>query len=186
MTEPALMSREGPWRICDLDRLPDDGQRYEIVDGSLLVSPPPTPEHQGIAARTVALLRSAAPSTLEVVEATGVRIGAGLLIPDVLVVDADAFWRSSASLEAADVLLVVEIVSPSSLTSDRITKPALYAAARIAHYWRIETDGRGRPMVITYRLEGNAYAEGATVTTGDTVELDEPFRVTLIPSVLRR
>jgi len=47
---------------------------------------------------------------------------------------------NSPLLSPAEVLLAVEVVSPGSVTTDRITKPAQYAAAGIANFWRVETE----------------------------------------------
>ena len=57
MTEVAWLPRE-ELTVEDVARLPDDGHRYEIVDGSLIVSPPPSLRHQFIAARLTELLRA--------------------------------------------------------------------------------------------------------------------------------
>ena len=75
MTE--ALFHNGPWTTADLAGLPDDGQRYEIIDGSLLVSPPPSPLHQLVAGRLAVFLRDAAPKGLDVVEAVGVRLRLG-------------------------------------------------------------------------------------------------------------
>ncbi len=84
MTE-ALARPLGPWTLADLATLPDDGQRYEIIDGSLLVSPLATVSHQAIAGRLQRVLRAAAGPELEVLQGVGVQLPNGVLIPDVLV-----------------------------------------------------------------------------------------------------
>lgn len=184
MSEGALTARMAPWRVEDLDDLPEDGQRYEVIDGSLLMSPPPSARHQAIAGRLVALLRDGAPVGVEVVEATGIRIGTGLLIPDVLVASSDAIWRGGPILAADEVQLVVEVVSPSSITNDRVTKPSLYAAAGIPHYWRVETAAAEGLAVVVHRLRQGIYAEHVTASSGDVVHLAEPFALTLAPATL--
>lgn len=65
MTDVALDLLPGPtgaWTVADLMRLPDDGSRQEIIDGSLLVTPPPSIGHQHVAMRLVGLLNEAASS----------------------------------------------------------------------------------------------------------------------------
>lgn len=186
MSEAAVTARTAAWRVEDLDGLPEDGQRYEIIDGSLLMSPPPSARHQGIAGQLAAFLRAAAPAGLDAIEAAGVRIGTGLLVPDVLVASLDAVWRGTPTLAADDVRLVVEVVSASSLTSDRITKPSLYAAAGIPHYWRVETAAAQGLAVVVHRLSDGIYAEHATVSSGEAVRLAEPFALTLAPATLVR
>lgn len=181
MTE-ALARPVGPWTLADLAALPDDGQRYEIIDGSLLVSPPPSTRHQAIADRLHRLLRAAAGPELEVLEAAGVQLPNGLLVPDVLVAHTAAVWSGRSVLAPADLLLAVEVVSPSSATTDRVTKPTLYAAAGVPAYWRVELAGTEAPSVITYRLRGTAYVEQATATADDAVTLDWPLAVRLTPA----
>lgn len=185
MTE-ALAKAPGPWTLADLAATPDDGQRYEIVDGSLLVSPPPTVLHQAVVDRVRRLLRAAARPELEVLEGVGVQLPNGLLVPDVLVADGVAVWSGCSVLTPADLVLAVEVVSPSSKTTDRITKPALYAAAGVSAYWRVELGGAEGPSVVTYRLSGTAYAEQATATANEPVSLDWPLELHLAPAEWRR
>lgn len=183
MTE-ALAKAPGPWTLADLASLPDDGQRYEIVDGSLLVSPPLTVLHQAVTARISRLLAAAAGSELEVLEGVGVQLPNGLLVPDVVVAHGASVWSGRSVLAPADLLLAVEVVSPSSRTTDRITKPALYAAARVPAYWRVEL-GRETPSVVTYRLSGTTYAEQVTATAEEPVSVDWPLTVRLAPAEWR-
>jgi Uma2 family endonuclease len=72
---------------------------------------------------------------------------------------------------------VVEVVSPGSITTDRVTKPAQYAAAGIPAYWRVETDPD--VSLTAYRLpEGSTvYAEIGTWTRGEIAHLTEPVVV---------
>jgi hypothetical protein len=64
MTES--LSHFGPWATADLAGLPDDGQRYEIIDGSLLVTPAPAPRHQLVTGRLAVVLRESAPDEADV------------------------------------------------------------------------------------------------------------------------
>jgi Uma2 family endonuclease len=88
-----------------------------------------------------------------------------------------------------EVLLAVEIVSPTSVGMDRITKPAIYAGAGIPCYWRVETDGG--IQVHTYRLDAvhEVYVETGRFT--DVIEVAEPWKIEipilrLTPKHLRR
>jgi Uma2 family endonuclease len=153
MTEALFHS--GPWTTADLAGLPDDGQRYEIIDGSLLVSPPPSPLHQLVAGRLVSFLRDAAPKGLDVVEAVGVRFGSGrLLIPDVVVASSAALLGGGPTIGPADVALVVEVVSPSNAEMDRVFKPQLYATGGIGWMWRAEFDTSGVEITVLELLGG--------------------------------
>jgi Uma2 family endonuclease len=95
-------------------------------------------------------------------------------IPDVTVL-ADRVFRDDVHIVSpVDVLLAVEVESPSSVTEDRITKPAQYAAGGIAHYWRIETN----PLRLNaYQLMGVVYAPTGSWTAGEIARIDRPFRV---------
>ena len=78
------------WSEADLNDLPADGHRYEIVDGSLLVTPPPLDIHQGIGAKLLILLATAAPAGWRVLYEVGVRVPGGNFIPDLVVLKPDA------------------------------------------------------------------------------------------------
>ena len=140
------------WTTDDLEVLPDDGVRRELLDGLLLVSPSPTDIHQIIAMRLGVALEESCPATLQVTQAVEVRINhRRTFIPDVLVTTDEAASRHARPYAPHEVILAVEIVSPTSVSMDRITKPALYAAAGIPYYWRIETDGG--ISVHTYKID---------------------------------
>ena len=180
----AVSGHFGPWTEADLLALPDDAQRYELLEGSLVVKPPPTVGHQRVAKRLTRLLDGAAPG-FEAVEAVGVRVADGtLFVPDVVVAGTDALEAAgSGVLDAAAALLVVEVVSPSSRTQDRITKPALYAVAGIPAYWRVEQEDG--PVVHVFRLVGSSYSEVGSAGPGGRLELTEPFPISFDPAQLR-
>jgi hypothetical protein len=103
----------------------------------------------------------------------------------------------SGILDPADVSLVVEIVSPGSRTTDRLTKPALYARAGIASFWRVELDegpaifayrleqDRYRLEQDRYRLEQDRYAEAGSARPGERLVVTEPYALSLDPADLR-
>lgn len=100
--------------------------------------------------------------------------------PDLVVIPTSLVGHRTRPLPPSDVLLVVEVVSPGSVTTDRITKPAQYAAAGIPAYWRLETDPD--ISLTVYRLPegGTVYAEAGTWTRGQTAHLTEPFPVDVV------
>src|SRR5260370_3148484 len=71
----AWRARGRPFTVADLDRLPDDGRRYELLDGVLIVSPRPTTIHQWVAGRLARVLDAACPVDLCVVPGPAVEIG---------------------------------------------------------------------------------------------------------------
>ncbi|AVT39162.1 Uma2 family endonuclease [Plantactinospora sp. BB1] len=168
----------GGWTTDDLDAMPDDGHRRELLDGVLIMSPSPTAAHQTIAWRLAAALDEDCPDGYDVTQAVEVRISQRRsFIPDVLVTTAAAAARRTARYEPHEVVLAVEIVSEGSQSMDRILKPALYAKAGIPYYWRIETDGG--LVVHTNRLDP---VEEIYVETGrwtQSVDTGEPWPVNL-------
>jgi Uma2 family endonuclease len=183
LTTAPIYPQAEPWTADDLDRLPD-GVHYEILDGSLLVSPPPTPRHQLVAARMLRLLQDAAPSDLEVLSPSGVNVAMSYLEPDLAVVRGSAVEANPKRFDAADVLLVVEIISPSNASVDRREKPARYAEVGIPYFWRVELGGDRSPFVVCFGLDGDKYIELCTVTAGDEETVDVSFPVTLRPAEL--
>ncbi|WP_308425903.1 Uma2 family endonuclease [Actinokineospora fastidiosa] len=122
------------WTLGEFLMLPEDrGERVELDDGSLLVSPAPSIPHQRVERRVLVGIDAALPPTMEVFTGVNVLLNMStMLIPDLAVVD--ACGRDALFFEAGDVLMVVEIVSPSSRATDRNRKRKLYAEAGIQHY----------------------------------------------------
>ncbi|MFD7153265.1 Uma2 family endonuclease [Kribbella sp. NPDC059898] len=173
MTES--LSHFGPWTTADLAGLPDDGQRYEIIDGSLLVTPAPAPRHQLVAGRLSVFLREAAPAGADVVEGTNVQLNTGrLLVPDVIVAQSAALLTAAVALRPEDVHLVVEVVSPSNAAMDRVFKPQLYAAAGIGWMWRVELEPEGVQIVVVDLRSGSPVVHARST---DVLEVDAPFAV---------
>jgi len=171
----------GPWTVEELLELPDSDERYELLEGSLIVVPPPAVRHQVVSFRLARILEDASPEELMVVEAVGVRLPEeSMFMPDVLVAERQAALdNSSGILDPAVVSLVVEIVSPGSRTKDRLVKPALYARARIPCFWRVEADEG--PSVATHVLTGGIYREVASAQPGALLTVEEPFPVSFDP-----
>lgn len=170
-----LPFRPDGWTVDDLDLLPDDALRYELSDGALIVTPLPQIRHDDLAAQLVLRLGGALPPEHRVAAAAGVYFDLhNYRQPDVSVYRREA--ASGRRLEVADVLLAVEIMSPTSVSTDQVTKPAQYAAAGIRCFWRLEPD----PLVlITYELAGDVYRETARFTDEVSVEVPVPLRFRL-------
>jgi Uma2 family endonuclease len=176
------MPESGRWTVDDLDALPEDGVRRELIDGVLIVSPSPTTRHQTLAARLCVSLYDACPREFETTQGVEVRISRRrALIPDVLVVTAQAAARNPHWYSPAEVALAVEVVSPSSISFDRVTKPALYAQAGIPAYWRVEVDD-DCTKVHTYALDPTAEVYRDTGAFTRVVEVDQPWEMRLAVS----
>lgn len=172
----------GPWTLSDVLALPEDAQnRIELVGGALVMSPSPGVPHQRASRRLAAALESAieaASLRLEVLEAVNVVVPDGMLIPGISVVDADAAAEAGLSIDAHDVLIAIEIASPSTRVTDRKMKPALYAAAGIAHYWRVELEPAPRLYLGT--REGTGYRD-QLVQGGHLTTVTHPFELSIDP-----
>src|SRR5262249_9853170 len=122
MTEPITHPDLGqPWTIEDLAKLPDDGMRYEIVDGSLLVSPMAGRRHVRAATLLRRLLDRQTPPDLTTVQEGGVNVQRrrSYFVPDLFVTRLDTFDEGDDdSFDQSEVLLAVEVLSPSNRGND--------------------------------------------------------------------
>ena len=157
----SIESHSGPWRFEELADLPDDGRRYEVVDGNLLVTPPPGQRHQAIGAVLLAQLLPSCPPAWRVRYEWPLPLGTDGRVPDLAVVRADADTRAGGPYPVGPdaVGLVVEVVSPSSRKTDRFAKPGEYAEAGIPLFWRVETEPDLR--LLAYRLVDGRYEQVA-------------------------
>ncbi|MEU5564023.1 Uma2 family endonuclease [Micromonospora musae] len=166
----------GEWTTDDLDRLPEDGRRYELLDGNLLRSRSPTRLHQSITVRLMAALEESCTAELDVTQGVQVRLSRSrAFIPDGLVTEFRAAARNPSHYRPNEVMLVVEVVSESSRSIDRVLKPALYAEAAIPYFWRIETEAG--IVVHAHELDPSrrSYVEKARMTDG--ILLPEPWEI---------
>ncbi|CAM3591443.1 Uma2 family endonuclease [Tsukamurella ocularis] len=163
------------WGEADLDVLPDDGHRYEIVDGSLLMTPPPSQGHQRIGGNLFMALRLSVPDDWRVLYEIGVRVPGGNFIPDIVVLRPGAAPNVDWS-ESEDVALVVEIASKSTRVTDRTLKAAKYAEAGIPSYWRVDADG-----TVTMHTEpaDDEYTQTVTVGPGERLRVELPYPIEL-------
>lgn len=164
------------WTTDDLDALPEDGVRRELLDGVLMVPPSPSDKHQIFAALLTATLHRGCPPEYAVTQAVDVRLSERRsFCPDVLVITAAARERDAHWFNPQDVVVAVEIVSPTSVAMDSITKPALYAAAGIPFYWRIEV--RPDVAVRTHKIDPTASVYVETGSYTDVLSVDEPWSI---------
>lgn len=177
----AVFGHAGPWTEEEYLALGKTSQRVELFDGSLHVTPAPTPRHQNISGELRAALRQPARSArLRVVEAVNVRLKPGrITIPDLVVtgeIDFDELY-----VEAHDVRLVCEIISPGNAATDKVLKMHYYATAGIEWYLLVEQQNGNLHL---YRRHGRHYLEHAVAKVGETLELTEPVQATIRPEDL--
>ncbi|WP_328607685.1 Uma2 family endonuclease [Amycolatopsis sp. NBC_00345] len=175
--EIRLAYRAGGWIVDDVLALPEErtgGNRVELVDGVLLVSPLARLEHQRLVGRLWGELSPAAAPRLEVLPGATLVLGNRnnrLLIPDLVVSTAPGL--EGVSLTEQQMAMVVEIESPSTRVQDRILKKALYAEALIPYYLLV--DPAQEPVAATvFGLDGGEYVP-IEESEGGVLELVEPF-----------
>ncbi len=183
----ALVEHTGPWTADDVEALPDVGDhaRFEVYEGGVLVvSPAPGVAHQRASYwlhRILARAAAAAGADVEVLEAVNVAIPGGkLLVPDVVIVDADAAGKATTRLPSEAVLAVVEIVSPPTVSMDRAVKPVMYAEASIPVYWRVEL--QDAPKIVVCSRSRGRYVTRTTLTAGTRGRTTRPFTVEVDPA----
>jgi Uma2 family endonuclease len=180
-----VASPGGRYTVEDWLQLPETvGQRVELIDGSLVVSPTPSSRHQLCASRLSMVLADAAPEDLEIVGPFGVRTANEVPVPDVVVGDAEVLQGEAAVLLPEQTHLVAEIVGLCGHRRDYLEKPRIYAEAGIPTFLRIELTGTAAPRVEVLHLRDGAYILSAKGNAGQTLELTEPFPVTFDPGCL--
>jgi Uma2 family endonuclease len=138
----------------------DPDHRYELQEGNLLVIPPADDEHAEMIMRIGAWLMAGGHAG-RVLATPGVRVGSSGRSPDIAVRRSPRAGRA-VWIDPAELLLVIEIVSPGSTELDRHLKPVEYGRAAIPHFWRVERDGPA--TVHAFRLGTGADGELVYVT----------------------
>jgi Uma2 family endonuclease len=164
----------GGWTADDLDRLPPEAPRFELIDGALIMMSPQTSFHSKVMWRLAAAIQDAAPGHLQIEIEMTVTLGRRQRPePDIVVVDAPVQAKRTSYLPE-EVVLAVEIVSDESEERDRLTKPLKYAQAGIRHFWRIENE-KDLPVVHVYELDETTGAYVATGIYRDQLKVSVPF-----------
>ena len=168
-----MLSFKRQWTADDLQELPDDGNRYEVIDGELFVSPAPSLNHQEAVARLHRILADfldrqrighayLAPADVTFSPGRSVQ-------PDVFVVPLVNGRRPRAFSEIKRLLVAVEVLSPATARADRVAKRRLFREEGVAEYWIVDPDSRTverstpddpRPEILAERLEW--FPEGAS------------------------
>jgi Uma2 family endonuclease len=162
----------------DLDRIPELPRHTELIDGSLVFVSPQANFHMMTISLLESALRRLTPADMRARREMTVTLGKRQRPePDVLVVRGESGRNpKQTTYQPADVVLVVEVVSPDSEVRDRERKPQLYAAAGIPHFWRVENTG-DRPTVYVYELDPATKAYTLTGIHHDLLKLTVPFDI---------
>ena len=175
----SVTSHTGPLTREDLDALrPTEGsERYELLDGAILVTPGPGRWHQTVVVELTVLLRTLRPDGL-VVKVAPFDVALAddtVLQPDILV--AAAADLTDKELPAAP-LLAVEVLSPSTRRIDQLLKRDRFAAAGVPSYWLIDP---AVPSATVLELEAGTYREVRVAHGDEWVRVTAPFPLEFRP-----
>ena len=191
-----MVAQTRPATLADLDKTPDDGQIYELLNGKIVVSPAPTPRHQDTLQALNRLLDR------WVIDHD---LGTVMLAPTDVVLDEknaiqpDLFFYSinnplhevNGRLHGAPDL-AVEIMSPGSRDRDAVIKAMRYARAGVREFWLVDPGFR---TITIFVLKGDSYDElipqpdgslASDVLLGLRIDRTEIFRQVDRAAVLRR
>lgn len=182
MGMPAVARR---WTREEVLALPDDRNRYELLDGELLVSPSPTPRHQRA---VLALYNRIHPYVAQYglgwtcLAPADLDFHSGqLLQPDLFVVRPRKGPELREWSEAGIPRLIVEVLSPGTALADRNKKRRLYQSSGVEEYWIVDCDARlierwrpedERPEIVTDELRWQPGADLPALA----IPLDDYFR----------
>ena len=171
----------GPLTRADLEAMPDDdGHRYELIDGILLVSPGPRHVHQTVVGNLHLLLRAGCPADLQVILAPfAVALADDTEVqPDLLVAPRAQFTERELP---GPPLLAVEVLSPSTRRVDLLLKRDRLQEAGVPSLWLVDPD---QPSVTVLELRDGAYVEAARAGPGQRCRVELPFALELAPDLL--
>lgn len=180
MEAMTLVLDDREWTLAERDALPDDGNRYELIDGKLVVTPSPGADHQRASRGLFRVLDAACPDAFEIFYAPfDVLLDPKTAMqPDLLI--ARRGDVGERGVKAAPVL-AVEILSPSTHMIDRNLKLQRFERAGMPSYWLVDPK---RLVLSVYELEGSRYQHIAEVAHDETWSAEQPFPVTIAPGTL--
>ncbi|MER7249622.1 Uma2 family endonuclease [Kribbella sp. NPDC000426] len=169
----------GEFTVADLELAPDEGPRYELVDGVLLVTYMSSTIHQRALGALMLHLASACPEHLKVLPGPlefrpNDRLA---LVPDLLVLPN----KEHVMRWVDELALVVEVVVSTTRTVDQVLKPELYARAGVPAYWIFDPV---EEELTVLELADGSYQVRAVVSGNDVFEAELPFSVRIVPADL--
>lgn len=191
MAMPVLVPgvRPGEWTADMVRQLPEDGNRYEVIDGELLVSPSPGGRHQcavlSLLVRLDAFVRAhrlglvmASPSDQEYSPRRMVQ-------PDLYVVPREMNGKVAADWDRVpQLMLAVEVLSPSTARYDRVTKRRMYLEQGVPQYWVVDPHARlierwtpdsDRPAIHEASIDWHPASHAPTLTIDLLAYFDEVY-----------
>ena len=158
------------WSFADLERMPDDGRRYELYDGELWEVPGPIPRHQRVTHKIASVLEDYE----RAVGGLMFQAPIDIVLTEYNVVQPDIVFFTSGRVGSIDMRkairvppdLAVEVLSPGTASTDRGQKPHLLARFGVREYWLVD------PLENTierYGLTEGAYVLDAVVSERDVM-----------------
>ena len=175
--------------VAEYAALPEDldGMRYELVEGNLVMSPRPFTAHQLCVQGLLHQLHGQLPGHLRVVIDVDVDLAlvapsepGFVRAPDLVVASLAAVERSRDEqklLNANDLILAVEVISPGSRRLDTIVKRDEYADAGIPHYWVVDPGEPGDRIALTAHHLAGEFGDASAGPVVGTFTTTEPFPV---------
>ena len=162
---------QGQWTYEDYKRLPDDGWRYEVIEGELHMAPAPRPKHQeatiNLATAMSQFARSKRLGKVYTVPIDVLLHGlASPVQPDVLFIANDRLDIVKEEFIEGPPDLAIEVLSPSNWLDDRRTKFRLYARAGVREYWIVDPERR---TIEVFALRGHSFTLLNRYEPGETV-----------------
>ena len=174
------------WTAAEIDALPADGFRYEVINGERFVTPGPSLLHQDAAVRLTALLLPFCDALGLLLSTAPADVKFGTydqVQPDLFVMPRTTSGRRPLRFsDVGHLLLAVEVLSPSSRQTNRREKRKLYQAQGVPEYWVVDTDDRAverwtpsstEAVVVRDAIEWRPIAERDAIR----IDLAEYFRV---------
>ena len=160
---------------ADLDAMPEDGRRYELIDGCIVVTPAPGLGHQRLVRALTRALDDALDGTyLEVIPAPyDVLLGRNVVEPDLVVAPSEAFRERDL---ATPPVLMVEVRSASTGWIDTGRKREIYESAGVASYWLVDPTG---PSITVLELVDGRYREVGAATGEEVIDVARPVPMRL-------
>ena len=180
-----IVALDAPLSYRDWLAFPDDGHQYEVVEGIPVVNASPNVRHQIASQRIATILSVAVPEPFFVMTAPidwvlRAARPAHVRQPDIVVVHPD---QCSLRAIVGVPTLAVEVLSPSSVERDVVTKRHAYARAGCAHYWLVDPSV---PSIVAFTLVGRRYERVERAEGTEPFVVDAPFPLRVVPEDLVR
>ena len=148
----AMPSFRRDWTVADLADLPEDGNRYEVLDGTLYVTPAPSFDHQAAVQLLYRLIADyldrepvgfvfIAPADVTFSQSRGVQ-------PDLFVMPPHESRRPRRFDDGRRLMLAAEVLSPNTGRADRVAKRTVYREEGVDVYWVVDLDARAFELSI--------------------------------------